>query len=237
MQIVWFDDPQELARQAADHVADWLRRKPQASIALPTGQTPVALYRELVARNRAGELSFAAAHLFNLDEYLGLPQDHPSSYAAFLNDNLIHHIDVDPMRVRLLNGMAADPMEECRAHDRALAATGGLDLAILGLGVNGHIAFNEPGSSWTSHGRVVDLVDATLSRHREQTGLSNLPDRGLTMGIATLTAAHSVLLLATGSGKGDAMAAILRGEPDPLWPVTSLLGHPDCLVLADTSLR
>lgn len=237
MQLVWFDSPQELARRAADHVEELLRHKPDASIALPTGQTPVPLYRELVARCKAGQLSFAAAHLFNLDEYLGLPQDHPSSYARFLNDNLIDHIDADPSRVRLLDGVAADPAEECRAHDRALEATGGLDLALLGLGVNGHIAFNEPGSSWDSKGRVVDLVHATLARHKEQTGLSGLPDRGMTMGISTLVAARSALLLATGSGKHDAMAAVLRAVPDPEWPVTALFGHPDFLVLAETSLR
>ncbi|MDQ0473662.1 glucosamine-6-phosphate deaminase [Labrys wisconsinensis] len=237
MQFHWYEDPAALAGHAADRIAALLHRKPDAAIALPTGQTPLMLYRELAQRHRTGALSLAAAHLFNLDEYLGLPGRHPMSYAAFLRDNLIDLVDADPARVHLLDGASADPAAACAAHDRAVEAAGGLDLAILGLGVNGHIAFNEPGCSWQTRGHVVDLAEATLARHREQTGRGDLPKRGLTMGVATLREARSVLLLASGSGKRAAMAALLAGRGDPDWPVTSMLTHPDLLVLAEERLR
>lgn len=236
MEILWFDDGRDLAEAAADRVAALLAANPAAAIALPTGQTPFGLYRTLVRRCGEGRVSFAAARLFNLDEYLGLAADHPMSYARFLGEHLIGAIDARPGNVRLLDGAAADPEAECRAHDAAVAAAGGLDLAILGLGVNGHLAFNEPGDDWDAATHVVSLAPATIARHRAQTGVAAIPPRGLTMGLATLRRARAVMLLAAGGGKEAAMAALLGGRPDPAWPVTAILDHPDAVVLAEAGL-
>ena len=238
MNFLWSENPQAFGRLAADAVAEELATRPNAVIALPTGQTPLGLYAELVHRVDAGGLRLERARYFNLDDYLGLPQDHPLSYAGFLHRNLLTPARIPAAQVRLLQGDAPDSAAECAAYDQCITSRGGIDLAILGLGVNGHIAFNEPGSDWRGATRVVDLDDQTRRTHREQTGgRYPIPEQGLTMGIGTLRAARRILLLVSGQPKRRAFEALLRGVPDPAWPVTSLLGHPALRVVADAALR
>jgi glucosamine-6-phosphate deaminase len=234
VKLLWMTGPSELADRAAERVAALLRDKAHAAVALPTGATPRGMYERLVALHRAGEFSCREARFFNLDEFLGLGPDDPSSYGAYLRRHFFQQVDADPARIRLLRGDAPDPDAECGAYDRAIDAAGGLDLAILGLGKNGHVAFNEPGGDWQSRTRRVVLSESTRSAQRPQFPRhEEVPRLGLTMGMRTIRAARAVLLLVAGAGKAEGLAALRAGRRDPLWPVTGLLGHDDLVVLAD----
>jgi glucosamine-6-phosphate deaminase len=209
---------------AADFIADRLERRPRSVLALPTGNTPLGPYAELARRSQAGTVDFSAARVFNLDEYCGLPRSDPHSYAAFLHRHLIDSLRLPPAQVRLLRGDAADPRAECRDYDAAIGAWGGIDLCVLGLGRNGHIAFNEPGSPWDLRTHVVELSPSIRADHARQAASPwAIPARGITMGIRSILEAHEVLLLIAGAGKEAAKAALDRGVEDPEWPVTSLL--------------
>ena len=238
MNFVWTENPDRLADRAAVIVAGLLREKPDAAIALPTGSTPLGMYRALVDLKRSGEFSCEAAHFFNLDEFSGKSIRDPQSYAAFLWTHFFSPLGVDPAQVRLLDGNAADPKEECRAFEEAIDAVGGLDLVILGLGRNGHVAFNEPGSDWKARTRQVPLTAETRDAQRVlYDDPRDVPTSGLTMGIPTILSARSILLLVSGEGKTAAVEALLRGAPDIERSVTAILGHPSLTVLADEALR
>jgi glucosamine-6-phosphate deaminase len=224
--------PRALAGAAADWMCDHLRDKPQSVLALPTGTTPLGLYAELTARSRAGMVSLNAVRIFNLDEYCGLPQADPHSYAAFMHQHLIAPAGIGAGQIRLLRGDAVDMEAECRAYDAALADCGGIDLCVLGLGVNGHIAFNEPGSPWDLGTHVVHLSHATRAAHERQAQVPwRIPARGVTMGIKTVLQSRHVLLLIAGERKEAARAAIYAGVADVNWPVTSLVPHPSLTVI------
>jgi glucosamine-6-phosphate deaminase len=236
--ILWRRGGNEFSRAAADHVSALLKRKPEAVIALPTGRTPLGMYAELVARATAKRLSAAQGRYFNLDDYLGLDVDHPLSYARFLKEHFLNPVGVPEEHIRLLRGDAVGIEAECRDYEAAIAAAGGLDLAILGLGTNGHIGFNEPGSDWSAQTHVVSLSQETRATHMAQTqGKFAIPEYGITVGISTIVAAREILLLAAGGAKARALAAFRGGIPDPKWPVTALLTHPNLAVLAEAELQ
>ena len=236
--ILWCRSGGDFSCAAADQVAALLERKPEAVIALPTGQTPLGLYAELVARATAQRLSVAQGRFFNLDDYLGLNGDHPLSYARFLREHFLQPAGVPQEHIRLLQGDAVGIEAECRDYEAAIAAAGGLDMAILGLGTNGHIGFNEPGSDWSAQTHVVSLSQETRATHVAQTqGKFAIPERGITVGISTIVAAREILLLAAGGAKARALAAFRAGIADPNWPVTALLAHPDLTVIAEAELQ
>jgi glucosamine-6-phosphate deaminase len=232
VRVIRAYDSSEFAHAAADVAARRLTDKPHLTLALPTGRTPVAFYAELVKRSLAGETSLARAQLFDLDEYCGLSVADPHSYAAFINQHLVTPLHVPQSQVRLLRGDAADLEAECRAYDAALDACGGIDLCVLGLGPNGHIAFNEPGSAWDRRTHIVDLSHSIgAEHHRQATSDWEIPSRGITMGIQDVLAARQILLLICGAGKQAAVAALYRGVADVNWPVTCLLEHPSVTVI------
>ena len=232
MRIVNAPTAHAQAFAAADWVCDHLRANPRSVLALPTGNSPLGLYSELIKRAHDGAADFGAATLFNLDEYCGLAPSDPHSYAAFLQQRLITPLGLSAGQVRLLRGDAADLAAECRDYDAALARCNGIDLCVLGLGVNGHVAFNEPGSPWDLRTHVVQLSSATRAAHTRQARTPwNIPDSGVTMGIRTLVESRHVLLLIAGRDKSAARAAVHAGTADAQWPVTSLLAHPDLTVI------
>jgi glucosamine-6-phosphate deaminase len=236
--LLWRRGGAEFARAAADHVAALLARKPDAALALPTGHTPLGMYAELAARAAAGRLSPERGRFFNLDDYIGVAADHPLSYARFLRERFLTPAAVPEAHIRLLRGDAADLEAECSEFEAAIAAAGGLDLAILGLGTNGHIGFNEPGSDWSTPTHVVALSQETRATHAAQThGRFVIPEYGITVGISTIVAAREILLLVSGGTKARALAAFRRGIPDSRWPVTALLTHPRLTVLSETELE
>jgi glucosamine-6-phosphate deaminase len=235
--ILWCRRGSEFSNAAANHVAALLARNPEAVIALPTGQTPLGLYAEWAARAAAKQLSAAQARFFNLDDYLGLSATHPLSYARFLRERFLMPAGVPEEHIRLLRG-DVEIDAECRDYEAAIAAAGGLDLAILGLGTNGHIGFNEPGSDWSARTHVVPLSPETRATHVAQThGRFAIPEYGITVGISTIVAARAILLLVAGGAKSRALAALRRGIADPKWPVTALLTHRNLTVLAEAELQ
>jgi glucosamine-6-phosphate deaminase len=217
---------------AAEIVTRQVRAKPAAAVALPAGSTPLGLYAQLRARAPADRKRLDEVRFFNLDEYVAFSAEDSLSFAHFLNRELFGPLGIARANLRLLHGDATDPDDECADYETALADAGGLDLAILGLGANEHIAFNEPGTPWTSVTHVARLAPETLAsqahlfRHARVT-----PERGLTMGIATILRARAILLLVAGESKRTALTVLLRGIADVTWPATSLYDHPALTVL------
>jgi len=238
MQIEWTDGEASFADRAAALVAARFADKPALTVALPTGMTPVGLYRRLLALEAEGAVRLGAGHYFNLDEYVGVPQADSHSFASFLHRHFLDRSAIPPDQVRLLRGDAPDIAAEARAHDAAVAARGGLDLAILGLGANGHIAFNEPGADWEATTHVVPLTEETRDANAAYfADAFTVPSEGVTMGIGMLRAARHILLMVSGAAKARALEAFLAGRPDPAWPVTALCGHPSVTLVADSALR
>ena len=232
MRVMRSDTPQAFASAAADYLADHLSRNPRSALALPSGNTPLGLYAEIVSRCASGAMSLTETWIFNLDEYCGLAATDSRSYGAFLRRHLIAPLGLASDRVRLLRGDAADLDAECRYYDAAITACGGIDVCVLGLGSNGHIAFNEPGASWDQRTHVARLAQSTRAAQSSQVGGDRrIPTHGITMGIRTLREARHVLLLVAGVHKQQARAALERGVKDPNWPVTSLLEHTGLTVI------
>ncbi len=233
IQVKICDIPDDVARAAASKIAALIRQKPDAVLGLATGSTPVRTYAELVQMNREG-LSFSRLTTFNLDEYWGLDDEHPQSYRYFMNHTFFDGTDIQLWNTHVPNGMAVDADLECRAFETRIRACGGVDLWLLGIGRNGHIAFNEPGCAPDSRTRLVDLTESTIaanSRFFER--VEDVPKQALTAGIATICEAKRILLLATGTDKAGAIARAVQGVPHPSCPASFLQTHSDCTFILD----
>jgi glucosamine-6-phosphate deaminase len=220
-----------VATAAGDHVAAAVEARPDLTIALPTGRTPVPLYDELARRHAAGWNGLAAARGFNLDE-LVLPSGDPRTFRAFMEQHAWGHTGLQRARCDIPDGAARDLEAECRRYERAIAAAGGLDLALLGVGADGHVAYNMPGpvTLATHVVRLPDGLAASLAVPPE-----DWPLRAITMGIGTIRQARRIVVLATGAAKATAVRALIHGPEDPEWPCSFLGGHPDIEVLLDAA--
>lgn len=225
-------DYDAMSEAAADVVAAKLREKPDTVFMIPTGTTPLGMYRRLVAMHAEG-LSFAGATFFNLDEYLGLDPEHPASYHVYMRENFYGLVDVDPSRVHVPEGAAADPEDECRRYERMILEAGGVDLCVLGIGRNGHIGFNEPGASFASRTRVVRLAESTRKVNAADFEGDRAPEFAISAGMATISEARQVLLLASGENKAQAVATSVEGEVSEEVPASALRNHPDVYFLVD----
>ncbi|MFI5216613.1 MAG: glucosamine-6-phosphate deaminase [Candidatus Limnocylindria bacterium] len=231
---VWIlESAQAVAVKAADICTALIQRKPDARLGLATGATPQALYAELARRNQLGDLSFSRVETFNLDEYLGVGPQHPQSFHLAMREKLFAKVDVDPANTHLPAGDTADPVAEAAAYEALIQARGGIDLQILGIGRNGHIGFNEPGSSLGSRTRVKTLSPATLRDNRLGKPDLEAPTMAITMGIATILDARALLVLATGAAKARAVAAALEGPLAASCPASAIQLHPHATVLLD----
>lgn len=224
---------EEAAVRATELYRALLRRKPDAVLGLATGSTPLGLYAQLVALYRAGEISFAQATSFNLDEYVDLPPTHDQSYRYFMEKNLFSQIDLPQARIHVPSGL--DVSEAAlAAYDEAIEAAGGIDLQLLGLGGNGHIGFNEPGTPFALGTHVVALTERTRRDNaRFFASLDEVPTHAATMGVRTVMHARAILLLAFGRAKAEALAAALTGPVTPDVPASVLQLHPDVTVFCD----
>ena len=234
LQIAVVDDEAEFAVVAADKVTDLLKRKPAAILGLPTGSTPEGLYAELAQRYRAGLVSFAACKTFNLDEYIGLPAAHFGSYHTFMQKNLFSKINLPTGAAHLPSGDGVDPVTAAAQYEDLLVKWGPMDLMILGIGTNGHIGFNEPGTPFDSKVHVTSLSASTIkSNSRFFGGESAVPRQAVTMGIGDIVNSREIMLLAKGESKAKAIAATVYGEVSPQVPASVLQQHPAVLVVVD----
>lgn len=228
----------ETAEAAADKVAGLmvarLRQDPAVVLGLATGGTMEAVYSRLIASHRAGQISFAGATSFNLDEYIGLGADHPASYAHYMRAHLFDHVDIDPARTHLPSGDAPDPATEAARYEAMIVAAGDIGFQLLGLGANGHIGFNEPTSSLSSLTRIKTLTRSTREANaRFYDRPEDVPHRAITMGIGTIMRADEVVLLAYGAGKSSAVAALIEGPVSAACPASVLQMHRHVTVVID----
>jgi glucosamine-6-phosphate deaminase len=223
--------------EACGWAADYIAAKVNAGarrLGLPTGSSPVGIYQKLAAHCKAGRVSFKDVVTFNMDEYLGLEVVHPLSYHFFMWDTFFKHIDIRKENVHILDGMAPDPDAECAAYEKAATETP-IDLFLGGIGRNGHIAFNEPGSSPQSKTRVIAITEDTVLANARWFGgdISQVPTRALTVGIGTVLSAKEVLIIVNGYGKARALAAAVEGPVSQMCPLSFLQLHADAKIVCD----
>jgi glucosamine-6-phosphate deaminase len=238
MRLLIHDRAADVAAWAAQHIASRINAHTGTRpfvLGLPTGSTPLATYAELIRMHKAGEVSFANVVTFNMDEYVGLPEDHPESYHSFMWNNFFNHIDIKPENVNILNGNADDPDAECASYEARITAAGGIDLFMGGVGNDGHIAFNEPFSSMASRTRVKTLTEDTIIANARFFGgdTSLVPRTALTVGVATILSAREVMILATGVAKARAVREGVEGAFSHSWTITGLQIHPHGILVVD----
>lgn len=209
--------------------------QPKFVLGLPTGSSPEQIYAYLVAAHRAHRVSFANVTTFNMDEYVGLPEDHPESYHSFMYKHFFAHIDIDPASVNILNGNAPDLAAECADYEARIRAAGGIDLFLGGVGPDGHIAFNEPGSSLTSRTRVKTLAEDTIRANSRffNNDLSLVPKQALTVGVGTVMDAREVCLIVLGANKAMALQKTVEGGLSQMWTASCLQMHANAMIGCD----
>ena len=240
MKVIIREKESEAALWVANRIANAIKAKAKVSdkpfvLGLPTGSTPLKVYAELVRMVKAGELSFKNVITFNMDEYVGLPVEHPESYHSFMYTNLFNHIDIKPGNVHILDGNAPDLAAECASYEEKIAATGGFDLFLGGIGEDGHIAFNEPFSPLQSRTRVVTLTDDTIRVNSRFFGgdVNLVPKQAMSVGVATVLSAKEVVIMAFGPKKARAIGEAIEGPITHKNTVSALQNHPDGIVVMD----
>ena len=202
---------------------------------LPTGSTPLNTYKELIALNKAGKVSFKNVITFNMDEYIGLPEEHPESYHSFMWNNFFMHIDINPENVNILNGNAPDLQKECEEYEEKIRQAGGIDLFMGGVGEDGHLAFNEPFSSLSSRTREKTLTEDTIRVNSRffNNDINLVPKTALTVGVGTICSSKEVMILATGPKKARAVQMGVEGAYSHVWTITALQTHPKGILVCD----
>jgi glucosamine-6-phosphate deaminase len=240
MRLIIQPDANQMAQWAANYIAAKIKKsKPTAEkpfkLGLPTGSSPLKTYKALIALYESGYLSFEHVITFNMDEYIGLPANHPQSYHTFMWDNFFNHIDIKKENVHILNGMAEDPEAECEAYEQAIVDAGGIDLFLGGIGPDGHIAFNEPGSSLTSRTRVKTLTTDTVIANSRffDNDVNKVPKTALTVGVGTVLDAKEVLILVNGHHKARALFHAVEGPITQMWTISALQMHQKGIIVTD----
>ena len=227
MKVAIVKDKKAMGKAAAKLIAAEMKLKAHYVLGLATGSTPLPLYEEMVRLNKAGDLDFSTVLSFNLDEYVGLPGTHDQSYRYFMDQNLFDHVNINKKSTHVPDGMARDLEAHCIEYEAMIDDCGGIDYQVLGIGSNGHIAFNEPGSSIASRTRVVSLTKNTIKDNaRFFKKIEDVPTKAISMGIGTILEAQNIVLLATGANKADAVAQALEGPITCMVPASALQLHP-----------
>lgn len=240
MRLIIQPDYPALSQWAARHVAERINRfAPTAErpfvLGLPTGSSPLGMYQALIDLCRKGEVSFRHVLTFNMDEYVALPEDHPQSYHTFMRENFFRHIDIQPQNIHLLNGNAPGLEAECARYEEQIASAGGIHLFVGGIGPDGHIAFNEPGSSLHSRTRIKTLTTDTIVANSRFFGgdTAQVPRQALTVGVGTVMDAGEVLILCNGHGKARALRHAVEGGVSQMWTISALQLHPHGIIVCD----
>ncbi len=232
MKLIVCENYEEVSACGAKIVADMIKEKPDCVLGLPTGSTPVGMYKDLAKMNKEGEVDFSKVTTFNLDEYYPILKTNDQSYRYFMDDNLFHHINIPYESTHVLNGEAKDPDAECKNYEEMIKNAGGIDLQVLGIGRNGHVGFNEPGTAIDSRTHMVELTDNTREANaRFFASKDDVPTHSLTMGIGTILDAKKIILLASGPEKKAAIASLLAEEADMSTPSNCLREHDDVTII------
>lgn len=240
MRLIIQPDYNSLSQWAANYVvakinaAEPTKEKPFV-LGLPTGSSPLGMYKALIKHYQEKNVSFQNVVTFNMDEYVGLPKDHPQSYHTFMWTNFFNHVDIDPENVNILNGNASDLAAECEAYEAKMKAVGGVDLFLGGIGPDGHIAFNEPGSSLSSRTRIKTLTQDTIIANSRffDNDVTKVPKTSVTVGVGTILDAKEVLIMVNGHNKARALAQAVEGSINQMWTITALQMHPKGIIVCD----
>ena len=240
MRLIIQPNYEALSKWAAGYIAAKINKaQPTAEkpfvLGLPTGASPLGTYRELINLYKEGILSFKHVITFNMDEYAGLPKEHPESYHSFMWNNFFNHIDITPENVNILNGNADDPEAECAGYEDRIKKAGGIDLFLGGIGPDGHLAFNEPGSSLSSRTRIKSLTTDTIIANSRFFGgdIHQVPKTAMTVGIGTVMDAKEVLIVVNGHNKARALQQAVEGSVNQMWTITALQLHPKGIIVCD----
>ena len=233
MEIIIKKDYSEISSESAMIIANQIKAKPDSVLGLATGSTPLGLYKELIRLHLNGDIDFSNVTTFNLDEYVGLSNDHPQSYSAFMHDNLFSKINIKKENVHIPNGNHPND-KECERYESLIKSCGGIDLQILGIGSDGHIAFNEPSSSLGSRTRIKTLTQETVRDNaRFFDNITDVPKFAVTMGVGTIMEAKRILLLASGSAKAKAITKAIEGPISSMCSASAIQIHPKTVVMVD----
>ncbi|KAJ9501028.1 Glucosamine-6-phosphate isomerase (Glucosamine-6-phosphate deaminase) (GNPDA) (GlcN6P deaminase) [Exophiala xenobiotica] len=240
MRVIIREETDSASRYAAKYIINRINAfapTPERPfvLGLPTGSSPEIIYKYLVQAHKAGEISFANVVTFNMDEYVGIPEDHPESYHSFMYKHFFAHVDINPANVNILNGNAPSLAAECANYEARITKAGGIDLFLGGIGPDGHIAFNEPGSSLTSRTRVKTLAEDTIRANSRFFGgdLSQVPKQALTVGVGTVMDAREVLVIVLGANKALALAKTIEGGISQMWTASALQMHEQAMIVCD----
>ena len=240
MRLIPLKSASQVGLWSARYIVDRINAfKPTADrpfvLGLPTGGTPLNTYKRLIELHKAGEVSFQNVVTFNMDEYVGLPEDHPESYHSFMHNNFFCHIDIRPENINILNGNADDLVAECKRYEEKIKSYGKIHLFMGGVGNDGHIAFNEPASSLSSRTRVKTLTEDTRIANSRffGGGMEQVPKLALTVGVGTLMDAEEIMILVTGHSKALALQAAVEGSVNHMWTISTLQLHPKGMMVCD----
>ncbi|WP_210608687.1 glucosamine-6-phosphate deaminase [Priestia flexa] len=234
MNIISVKDYKEMSQMAATIIINKVKANPSINLGLATGGTPKGLYEELIQDHQTNGTSYAQVHTFNLDEYVGLAADNPNSYRYYMVETLLGHLDVDLTQTFIPNGTAENAQAECERYETLIEQHGGIDLQILGIGHNGHIGFNEPGTPFSSKTHVVTLASSTREANaRYFASIDEVPTHAMTMGISSIMNSNEILLLVSGEDKADAIYHLLEGKITEEFPASILKNHQNVTIIAD----
>ena len=234
MKLIVTKNYEELSKIAAEEFVKVVIEKPTAVLGLATGGSPVGMYKELIAKCQNNELDFSKCTSINLDEYIGLNPEHEQSYRNFMNTNLFNHININKNRTFVPNGLAQNLEEECKNYDNKIEELGGIDVQLLGIGNNGHIAFNEPGDELSAGTHIISLTESTIEANaRFFDSIDEVPRKALTMGLGGIMKAKKIILIASGEGKAEAIKGLFSGKITTENPATMLQMHRDVVVIVD----
>jgi len=237
MQIKPVNLYDDMSKLAADIVAEQIINKPNVVLGLATGGTPLGMYRELVKLYKKGKLNFSKVITFNLDEYLGLPPQHPQSYYYYMYENFFNHVNIEEKNIHIPKGDTKDPVQECLNYEKEIEKVGGIDLQILGIGANGHVGFNEPDINLEARTHVIQLSDDTIAANsRFFKNLDEVPKKAITMGMATIMKSKKIVLMAWGEEKKKAILRTISGHIATEVPASLLQVHNDVILIVDKKI-
>jgi glucosamine-6-phosphate deaminase len=234
MKMIEVENYQQMSEKAAEYIIDRVTNLPSIKLGLATGGTPIGTYKHLIEDYQKNGTSYLNVTTFNLDEYIGLSGENKNSYRYYMNDLFFNHIDINKGKTHIPQGDVSDMQRECLRYEELITENGGIDLQILGIGGNGHIGFNEPGTSFHSKTHIVDLAPSTIEANaRFFTQLEEVPTKAITMGISTIMKSKEILLLVSGESKKEALDKLMNGPVDESFPASILKNHPRVTIIAD----